>query len=205
MQRCGSSCGIGCAELHDRLGLTTIFVTHDQGEALELADRVAILNAGVIEQVGPPREVYDRPDSAFVTEFLGEVNKLPCRVTGGRVLLGSLGPNIAADGLADGEALAYVRPHEIELPLTPAVGSMNAIVRSLSVIGPRTRLHIEWAGNILKVDADRATVDVLGLAPGRPVRARFKTVRLFSTQGAGCATLSRPDLMAAPRGLLAFG
>jgi len=173
-------------ELHDRLGLTTIFVTHDQEEALELADRVAILNAGRIEQVGRPREVYDRPGSAFVMEFLGEVNKLQCHIAAGRAVLGKQGgPSVDAGTLPAGPAVAYVRPHEIELdPKTP-VGACDTVVRSLSVIGPRTRLHLELGGKLIEADADRAQVDALALTAGMTVRIRFKMVRLYTTSPSG--------------------
>ncbi len=166
-------------ELHDRLGLTTVFVTHDQEEALELADRVAILNAGRIEQIGPPREVYDRPGSGFVMGFLGEVNRLPCRVREGRAQLGDCGPSVEAHHLPDGDAVAYVRPHEVELTEADPIATGPAVVRSLSIIGPRTRLHIEHDSQIIEVDADRSVVDALDLAPGRPVGVRFQMLRIF--------------------------
>ena len=165
--------------LHERLGLNTLFVTHDQEEALELADRVAILNAGRIEQLGPPREVYDRPASAFVMEFLGEVNRLPCRVTGGEAHIGAVGLRLVAPSFADGEALAYVRPHEIELLPLGTQGSLPARLRSLSIIGPRTRLHLEQGDTIIEADADRTAVDALGLVPGGGVGIRFQTARIF--------------------------
>jgi sulfate transport system ATP-binding protein len=165
--------------LHDRLGLTTIFVTHDQEEALELADRVAILNAGRLKQVGPPREVYDRPASGFVMEFLGEVNRLPAMVRAGEARLDGLGTSISAQGLPDGAARAYVRPHEVELTALDDPGASAAVVRSLSVIGPRTRIHLDCGDQFLEADADRALVDALGLVPGSPVGLRFQTVRLY--------------------------
>ena len=72
-------------DLHRRLGLTSVFVTHDQEEALELADQVVLMREGRIEQIGSPREIYDRPATPFVYEFLGSANRLPCRVRAGLV------------------------------------------------------------------------------------------------------------------------
>jgi sulfate transport system ATP-binding protein len=97
--------------IHDATGVTTIFVTHDQEEALELADRVAILNHGVIEQVGTPQQVHDHPAGAFVAGFVGEANRLEGLVKGGRFI----GAEIAlpGQGAADGAALAFVRPHDL--------------------------------------------------------------------------------------------
>ena len=96
--------------IHDATGVTTIFVTHDQEEALELADRVAILNRGVIEQVGAPHEVHDQPQTAFVCGFVGESNRFEGEVRGGRFVSGDVG--LPAQGFADGPALAFVRPHD---------------------------------------------------------------------------------------------
>ncbi len=99
--------------IHDATGVTTIFVTHDQEEALELADRVAILNQGQIEQVGTPSEVHDNPANPFVCGFVGEANRFEGAVQGGRFLSG--GVTLAAPDLADGPAVGFVRPYDIAL------------------------------------------------------------------------------------------
>ncbi|WP_332768963.1 sulfate/molybdate ABC transporter ATP-binding protein [Phenylobacterium sp.] len=99
--------------IHDATGVTTIFVTHDQEEALELADRVAILNNGAIEQVGMPHEVHDQPAGAFVCGFVGEVNRFEGAVKGGRFRAAEI--ELPAQGVADGAAVAFVRPHEFTL------------------------------------------------------------------------------------------
>ncbi|MBP0438846.1 sulfate/molybdate ABC transporter ATP-binding protein [Tianweitania sediminis] len=99
-------------EIQEQLGITTLFVTHDQEEALDLADRVVILNDGVIVQEGSPQDVTRRPNSAFVTRFLGDTNRLFGRVAGGRAEID--GQAIAAPGLADGAAEIYVRPGDLD-------------------------------------------------------------------------------------------
>ncbi|ATQ43411.1 sulfate/molybdate ABC transporter ATP-binding protein [Caulobacter mirabilis] len=99
--------------IHDATGVTTIFVTHDQEEALELADRVAILNQGQIEQVGTPSEVHDNPANPFVCGFVGEANRFEGAVRDGRFVSG--GVTLAAPGLADGPAVGFVRPYDIAL------------------------------------------------------------------------------------------
>ena len=168
-------------ELHDRLGLTTVFVTHDQEEALELADRVAILNAGRIEQVGAPRDVYDQPGSGFVVEFLGEVNRLPCRVLRGRARIAGGPLVVAAPEVPDGDAYAYVRPHEIALrPAAEGRPGCIAVVRNLSVIGPRTRLHLVYGEHIIEVDADRTQVEALNLALGHDVGLKLLAARVYA-------------------------
>lgn len=99
--------------VHDATGVTTIFVTHDQEEALDLADRVAILNQGVIEQVGTPAQVHDQPISPFVCGFVGEANRFEGEVLNGRFTAGSV--VLPAARVADGKAVAFVRPHDLVL------------------------------------------------------------------------------------------
>ena len=99
--------------VHDATGVTTIFVTHDQEEALELADRVAILNAGRIEQIGTPHEVHDNPATPFVCGFVGEANRFEGTVSGGRFTAGPV--VLPAPQAADGAAVAFVRPHDMVL------------------------------------------------------------------------------------------
>ncbi|APT56382.1 ATP-binding cassette domain-containing protein [Roseomonas gilardii] len=100
-------------ELHERLGLTSIFVTHDQEEAMEIADRVAVLRAGRIEQFDTPGAILARPASAFVAGFLGEANRLDCEVRGGQAHFGPLPLPPVEAALPDGPALAFLRAHDL--------------------------------------------------------------------------------------------
>jgi sulfate transport system ATP-binding protein len=103
--------------VHDETGLTTIFVTHDQEEAMDLADRVAVLREGVIEQVGTPQALAERPASAFVFDFLGDANRLPCRVDGTLARFNGFSvPVVGAPG-APQTTTAWFRPHETDLSL----------------------------------------------------------------------------------------
>jgi len=99
-------------EVHDATGVTTIFVTHDQEEAMDLADRVAVLNAGRIEQIGAPQVLSEAPASAFVFDFLGDSNRAPCRIEGGRAVFDGFSAPLAAPGVAGGATTAWFRPHE---------------------------------------------------------------------------------------------
>ncbi len=134
-------------ELHDRMGLTSIFVTHDQAEAMEMADRVAVLRGGRIEQVDAPDKLYAEPASAFVHEFLGESNRLDCTIIQGRVHIRGLdGVGLATSG-PSGPAIALIRPHEIEL--LPGPGPAH--VKSVQISGPMRRVHVTLADQTLEV------------------------------------------------------
>jgi sulfate transport system ATP-binding protein len=146
-------------ELHGRMGLTSIFVTHDQDEALAIADRVAVMNAGVIEQIDTPAGIYHRPGTEFVARFIGEANFLPGRVTevngeravvetddGGRVV--ALRERAAPVGT---RVLAMVRPERVRVMRAPA-GSDNcrpATVRALSFLGAVTRCQLAAGAGLL--------------------------------------------------------
>ncbi|GAB2498226.1 sulfate/molybdate ABC transporter ATP-binding protein [Pseudoxanthomonas sangjuensis] len=165
-------------ELHDRTGLTTVFVTHDQEEALELADRVAILNRGRIEQLCSPAEAYDRPRTPFVYSFVGEVNRLPGRAQQGRVQVAGL--DFAADA-GDGPVELYVRPEDL------CVGGDGpgwaATVLSSLRSGPRLRLRArldEGTQDEVEIDLPPADAHAPGVPrPGDRVRLAPRRYGVF--------------------------
>jgi sulfate transport system ATP-binding protein len=134
-------------DLHDRMGLTTIFVTHDQAEAMEMADRVAVLRAGRIEQVDSPDRLYARPANAFVHEFLGEVIRLECSVAQGRAHIDALPLTDIATTCPTGPAIALIRPYEIGLLPGPGPGQ----VLSVHTSGRLRRVRLALAGQTLEV------------------------------------------------------
>ena len=160
--------------IHDATGVTTIFVTHDQEEALELADRVAILNKGAIEQVGAPHEVHDNPAGAFVCGFVGEANRFEGAVKGGRFQSADIA--LPAPGVADGAAVAFVRPHELVFApadqanlsiVTERIAPQGAVVRVDGATGSGQRIEAAFArqnagdlqpGAKLSLAADRSYV-----------------------------------------------
>ena len=127
-------------EIHDRTGLTTVFVTHDQEEALELADRVAILNRGRIEQLGSPAETYDRPASPFVYSFVGAVNRLQGEWRAGRLQVAGIDLSASADAVGQGEVELFVRPEHLHLSTNEEGWPATVTVAQRS--GPRQRV---WA------------------------------------------------------------
>jgi sulfate/thiosulfate transport system ATP-binding protein len=160
--------------LHSEIHVTSIFVTHDQEEALEVANRVVVMDKGRIEQVGTPGEVYDNPATAFVHGFIGESIVLPVDVSDGAVRLGGKPLNIAANGAAPGAAQLFVRRHDMQIG--PAgFGSLQGAVRHVRSFGPIQRAEIALSDNggktVIELDAPRdrqlRTGEVIGLEPRR--------------------------------------
>ena len=165
--------------LHDEMHITSVFVTHDQEEALELADRVVVMSQGRVEQIGTPAEVYDAPATAFVFDFLGNVNRFPCQIEDGVAKFGgmALSPD-RYDGL-DRAAIAFVRPHDVEL-LNGQPASPNAAqVRAIAAIGPTARIDLDYAGQTLEAAVDRYRLAILNLSVGDWCAVRFHRVRVF--------------------------
>ena len=135
--------------LQRKLGITTIMVTHDQEEALEISDRIIILNHGRIEQAGSPDEVYDTPENPFVFSFLGHVNIFRGRVDDGFAVLDEKSPD-----------QIFIRPHEIRLSLRRHQGDVPAVIRSSRNLGFHTVVSLELenndSGSYVTADLDRA-------------------------------------------------
>ncbi|WGF88220.1 sulfate/molybdate ABC transporter ATP-binding protein [Marinivivus vitaminiproducens] len=157
--------------LHDRMGLTSVFVTHDQEEALEMADRVVVMREGHIEQEGPPRDIYDQPVSPFVYSFLGDVLVLDGEVRSGAIEVE--GQRLAdADGRAEGSAVkVFIRPHDLMLARAAADGQHAAVVDAVRTTGPRMRVEATTrvTGRTLEVDLPRGLLGAEELAPGDTV------------------------------------
>jgi sulfate/thiosulfate transport system ATP-binding protein len=153
--------------LHDEMHITSVFVTHDQDEAMEVADRVVVMNQGRIEQVGPPDEVYDRPASPFVLQFLGDVNLFHSRF-----------------GHAPGD-VSYVRPHELEIVAEAQEGTIAATLSQALTVGPQSRIEFRRVddGSFVDVEMTRAEYaalrERLGLETGALVHLKPRRVTRF--------------------------
>jgi sulfate transport system ATP-binding protein len=152
--------------LHDEVHVTSVFVTHDQEEALEVADRVVVMNHGRIEQIGTPDEVYDHPASPFVFEFLGHVNRLP------------RAPGSAIQG--------YARPHEFAVLAQPAADALPARLVHSATVGPISRLEfaLEPDRQTINVEMPRDAFRVLHIAPGAIAYLQPTRVRHFDEASA---------------------
>ena len=162
--------------VHETMGLTSIFVTHDQDEALDLADRVAVMNAGRIEQIDTPDAVYNRPATAFVADFIGNANRFDCVLDGGAVEIGGLRMANTAPLAADGAGVAFVRPHEFVIDPAGQNG-IAAIVRRIARTGALAAIECVASGD--KVIEITPVAVPNGLAPGAEVTLVPTTVRAY--------------------------
>src|SRR6202165_2281179 len=168
--------------LHSEIHVTSIFVTHDQEEALEVANRVVVMDKGRIEQIGTPGEVYDSPATAFVHGFIGESIVLPVHVDEGRVRLGGKAVGIAADGGGSGASKLFIRRHDMQVGPAGS-GALEGAVRRVRTFGPIQRAEVALSADAgvpgIEIDAPRdrelQTGDIVGLQPRR--------YRIFAAQG----------------------
>ncbi len=149
-------------EIHDRTGYTTVFVTHDQDEALELADRLVVLNKGRIEQIGTPDEIYDAPASPFVFDFIGDASRIPVTVDHGGILVAGERLALPVDVLGSGAATLYVRPQHWTIG-SPEAGSLSATIVGTRRHGVARRLDVTLIdGTALEIDVTPETRVAVG-------------------------------------------
>ncbi len=169
-------------EFHEKTGVTTLLVTHDQEEALELSQHVVLLNHGQVAQAGSPHELYDHPENPFVASFLGGANVLRTRVQGGRAEIGSRGV-AAPQGALDGtEVRAFVRPHDVRLAKPSAsdgdleLGTVDRLAR----IGGNVKLTVTLpSGDAMSVQVSKLELDTLGIQLGDRVMVDVTSAKVF--------------------------
>ncbi len=184
--------------LHDDLHVTSIFVTHDQEEALEVADRVVLMNAGRIEQIGSPQQVWDHPASPFVYGFLGDVNLFHGRAHEGEVHLEGMRLDAPEhSSTQNAKAFAYVRPHDFDVErYAPGAEGMVAKLDRAIVIGPTARLELiaveaaKQAGNppadsLIEVQMPSQKFREMGLKEGETLVLIPRKARVFVDAGEG--------------------
>jgi iron(III) transport system ATP-binding protein len=166
--------------LQQKLGVTTVMVTHDQEEALSIADRIVVMNHGVIEQVGTPLDIYREPASPFVADFVGKVNVLPARVTAGELRFGSL--RIPCQG-ADRDARVYLRPEDVlARPISEGDAHVfDANIEKIEFLGSYCHVHVASPA----LDAHKLTVYLSlnflseqSLAVGSPLKLKLLPERI---------------------------
>jgi sulfate transport system ATP-binding protein len=175
--------------LHDEMHITSVFVTHDQEEAMEVADRIVVMNQGRIEQVGTPDQVYDHPASPFVLQFLGDVNLFHGR---------DHAPGaVAAQAGADAQAVSYVRPHEIQVMARAEEGSLAVSLVHALTVGPNTRLEFKRSDGQGEVDVELPRAEYAALRDSgvlqndSTVYLKPRRIRRFKVVGGG----ARPEFV----------
>lgn len=169
-------------KLHEEMHVTTVFVTHDQEEAFEMADQVVVMSQGRIEQTGTPQEVFDNPATSFVMDFLGNVNVFHGRVQAGRVEMGPF--SLQYDGYQHDEprnATAYVRPHELDIDRSPSQSSLLGTVKQINPAGSvlKVRIAVAEFGVELNVDVTHYRAQALDLKLNDTIYVHPRSVRVF--------------------------
>lgn len=178
-------------QLQHQLGVTTIMVTHDQEEAMSMADRIVVMNHGRIEQIGTPQEIYQNPASVFVAKFVGTINLIPCRVTGPeRVELHGMQFHVpTTNHLNRHEGLLAIRPEDIELAEDDSTETnlLRAQVESVEFLGSFARLELR-ADNALALTVDLSMRQIrsrqIRTGTVLPLRLPSASVHLFNTDSA---------------------
>jgi sulfate/thiosulfate transport system ATP-binding protein len=167
--------------LHDDIGLTSVFVTHDQEEALELADRVVVFNQGVIEQDGTPEEVVEHPATPFVANFIGRVNVFHGRIESGKAWFGPVVVDHPTPTNGSQPAEGYARPHELDLTRDDVGGGLWATLTHASPAGALVRVDLtDEDGRLLHVEVAREQFERLAMAHGERVYVRPRRLRVFA-------------------------
>jgi sulfate transport system ATP-binding protein len=161
-------------QLHEEIHVTSVFVTHDQEEALELADRVVVLAKGRVEQVGTPEEVYERPRSAFVQHFIGESLAVPVTIAADGVHFAGRRLDLDAQGLAHGEASLFVRPYDVAI-VADGASALNGVVKRVHGFGSACRVEIVLREgdreHLIEINASRDEAIAIGQRVGLQPRA----------------------------------
>jgi sulfate transport system ATP-binding protein len=168
--------------LHDEIHVTSVFVTHDQEEALELADRIVVMNRGKIEQTGTPDQVYHNPANPFVMKFLGQVNLFHGRVEGGEVVPGGPTPPPAAKTGSGRMVVGYVRPHQLDIArYQNGTTSWPARVLRINAAGVQVRIEalLTEENRTVEVVMPQERYEELALQAGETVFVKAKAMKVF--------------------------
>ena len=164
--------------LHDEMHVTTVIVTHDQEEAMEVADRIVVMNEGRIEQIGSPAEIYDQPATPFVMSFVGAVNVVPRSALLAKES-GQVNSPLNRQSEAEPEPV-FIRPHDVQVYTSPQAGSVPAKLRRLRHMGRDLQAELVLAdGEVLMAQFPREQIDYQAIKPGDGLHIVSRQVRSF--------------------------
>ncbi|MFJ7668432.1 sulfate/molybdate ABC transporter ATP-binding protein [Lysinibacillus sp. NPDC097195] len=169
-------------KLHDDFHITSIFVTHDQEEALDVADRIVVMNNGKIEQIGSPDEVYTNPKSPFVYDFLGNVNLFRGRLYNGKLTHGEFTIDVPdTQAHSQDDAVGYVRPHDIQIEKTAVPGTVAAQISHIHLLGPIVQIELRRLDidEFLEAELTKDQLTKLQLKVGDNVFVKPKQLKVF--------------------------
>lgn len=175
---------VGLRNLHDELHITSIFVTHDQEEALEVADQIIVMNKGNVEQIGSPREVYEKPSTPFVFDFLGQANRFEGENTGGIIRIGN--DRIQLPTLVEapqGKVIAFARPDELHIHSQPQANTIEAtFVREIWIAGKVVAELQDRNGRLIEIALSNETAKLHAFKPNQTVWVSASQLHLFADQ-----------------------
>jgi sulfate transport system ATP-binding protein len=169
-------------EFHSKLGITSIFVTHDQAEAMEISDKIVIINRGRVEQVGSARKVYEHPRSKFVASFIGQVNVIDAVVKGGQVLVKGTAHSVKdekGEPLVDGDVVLLVRPENVELHPVQVPDSLPCVITKIHYRGSHYEIDCALNGLSLNVIEHKRSFMHNQWRENQAVFTTFKSCRIF--------------------------
>jgi sulfate transport system ATP-binding protein len=171
-------------ELHHEVQVTSIFVTHDQDEAIEISDQIVVLNRGKVEQIGRPEEIYDRPRTKFVASFIGNANVIEAHVSEGQILAGTdnLRLPVSEPGCQPGEAVVLVRPEDVLLSRQASDGCLKAIIVGVRYRGDVYELTLEMSGISLRVIEEKDRYLTQAWVLGEDVCVNFTRYKFFHAE-----------------------
>ncbi|WP_010115826.1 sulfate/molybdate ABC transporter ATP-binding protein [Acinetobacter sp. P8-3-8] len=170
--------------LHDELHITSIFVTHDQEEALEVADQIVVMNKGDIEQIGSPREVYEKPATPFVFDFLGQANRFEGENHQGIIQIGEDRIQLpSARNTADGKVIAFARPNELKIHAQPTENAIQAtFLREVWIAGKVMAELQDRQGQLIEIALNPEEAKLHQFRPNQTVWVSASTLHLFENQ-----------------------
>ena len=167
--------------LHHDLNVTTLFVTHDQEEAMEVADRIVVIAKGTLEQIGTPREVYEQPANEFVARFIGVMNVLEAEVTTGVARVGEM--EFPTTGVPDGSARIGFRPYAVQVSTDLSQYRYRAVLKHTFFLGIMLRIELELSsGLVIRARMTKEEYSHLGLDDGKEVSLQIRQYRVLASQ-----------------------